>query len=54
VPQIASFLVSKVRQKIICGKSKISKNSQIVLKIKKTLNYLKKKFLVMGTVGKMH
>jgi hypothetical protein len=39
----ASFLVPKVRQKIICEKLKVYKNSQNVSKIEKTLNYLTKK-----------
>jgi hypothetical protein len=41
----ASFRGSKVRNKIILEKSKIYKNYQNAIKIKKSPNYLKKKVL---------
>jgi hypothetical protein len=43
----ASFRGSSVRKKIIREKSKIYKNSQNTKKIKKLLNYLQEKCLVM-------
>jgi hypothetical protein len=50
----ASFWGSKVRKKIIREKSKIYKNSQNAIKIKKQPNYLVKKCLVMRIGWKMH
>jgi hypothetical protein len=50
----ASFRGSKVRKKIVREKSKIYKNSQNAIKIKISLNYLKKKCLVMRIGWKMH
>jgi hypothetical protein len=50
----ASFRGSKVRKKIIREKSKIYKNSQKEIKIKKLPNYLQKKCLVMKIGWKMH
>jgi hypothetical protein len=43
-----------VTQQIIREKFKIYKNSQITIKIKKLLNYLQIKFLVMEIGGNMH
>jgi hypothetical protein len=50
----ASFRGSKLRNKIIREKSKIYKYSQNAIKIKKSLNYLQKKCLVMRIGWKMH
>jgi hypothetical protein len=50
----ASFRGSKVRKKIIREKSKIYKNYQNAIKIKKSPNYLNKKCLVMRIGWKMH
>jgi hypothetical protein len=50
----ASFWGSEVRKKIIRGKSKIYKNSQNAIKIKKSPHYLQKKGLVMRIGWKMH
>jgi threonine dehydratase len=51
----ASFLGSKVRQKLICEKLKIYKNSPNALKTIKTLkNNLKKMCIVIRIGGKMH
>jgi hypothetical protein len=43
----ASFRGSNIRNKIIREKSKIYKNYQNAIKIKKSPNYLQKNFLVM-------
>jgi hypothetical protein len=49
----ASFLRSKVRQKIICEKSKIYKNWKCSKDLKKNTKFSSKKCLVMAIGGKI-